>query len=243
MPPSLRDWVAEDHLVWTVLAAVAEMDLSALLDEPVQRVPYIFIAPDDPSAIGEIARRVYRKHYGRPWNARCPRPVAAGKDPRRRCRRDARRASELRVLRRRIRRRADPVRPSRRATLDPRAPAGPLAARSPTRAGTQPPTATQAPPALGTDHEYVRSRPRGSSPPSLCTSKEQPGRLSNGARPATRASRRVPPAVVSSSERPGCRSGWRLVGNSVRPVSDAAGACESCDRLASGFIKFAGRLT
>ena len=29
MPPSLRDWVAEDHLVWTVLAAVAEMDLSA----------------------------------------------------------------------------------------------------------------------------------------------------------------------------------------------------------------------
>ena len=29
MPPSLRDWVAEDHLVWTVLAAVAEMDLDA----------------------------------------------------------------------------------------------------------------------------------------------------------------------------------------------------------------------
>ena len=27
MPPSLREWVAEDHLVWTVLAAVAEMDL------------------------------------------------------------------------------------------------------------------------------------------------------------------------------------------------------------------------
>jgi len=27
MPPSLRDWVAEDHLVWTVLGAVAEMDL------------------------------------------------------------------------------------------------------------------------------------------------------------------------------------------------------------------------
>jgi transposase len=29
MPPSLRDWLAEDHLAWTVLAAVAEMDLSA----------------------------------------------------------------------------------------------------------------------------------------------------------------------------------------------------------------------
>ncbi len=29
MPPWLRDWLAEDHLAWTVLAAVAEMDLSA----------------------------------------------------------------------------------------------------------------------------------------------------------------------------------------------------------------------
>ena len=39
------------------------------LDEPVHPVPYIFIAPEDPSAIGEIARRVYRKHYSRPWKA------------------------------------------------------------------------------------------------------------------------------------------------------------------------------
>jgi NTE family protein len=37
--------------------------------EPVQPVPYIFIAPEDPSAIGEIARGVYRKHYRRPWKA------------------------------------------------------------------------------------------------------------------------------------------------------------------------------
>ena len=29
MPPSVRDWVPEDHLVWTVLDAVAELDLSA----------------------------------------------------------------------------------------------------------------------------------------------------------------------------------------------------------------------
>jgi hypothetical protein len=29
MAPSLRDWVAQDHLAWTVLAAVEEMDLSA----------------------------------------------------------------------------------------------------------------------------------------------------------------------------------------------------------------------
>jgi transposase len=28
MPPSLRDWVREDHLVWTILEAVEEMDLS-----------------------------------------------------------------------------------------------------------------------------------------------------------------------------------------------------------------------
>ena len=37
------------------------------LQEPVQPVPYIFIAPEDPSAIGEIAQRVYRKHYGGPY--------------------------------------------------------------------------------------------------------------------------------------------------------------------------------
>jgi hypothetical protein len=30
MPPSLRDWVPEGHLVWTVLDAVVELDLSAI---------------------------------------------------------------------------------------------------------------------------------------------------------------------------------------------------------------------
>jgi hypothetical protein len=29
MPPSLADWVSEDYLVWTVLGAVDQMDLSA----------------------------------------------------------------------------------------------------------------------------------------------------------------------------------------------------------------------
>ena len=29
MPPSLREWVAEDHLVWTILGEVEEMELSA----------------------------------------------------------------------------------------------------------------------------------------------------------------------------------------------------------------------
>jgi hypothetical protein len=28
MPPSLTDWVPEDHLVWTVLGAVDQMDLA-----------------------------------------------------------------------------------------------------------------------------------------------------------------------------------------------------------------------
>ncbi len=31
MPPSLLDWVAEDHLVWTILSSVKEMDLSVFL--------------------------------------------------------------------------------------------------------------------------------------------------------------------------------------------------------------------
>jgi hypothetical protein len=29
MPPSLRDWLPEDHLAWCVLDAVGEMDLAA----------------------------------------------------------------------------------------------------------------------------------------------------------------------------------------------------------------------
>jgi transposase len=33
MPPSVRDWVPEGHLLWTVLDAVAELDLSAIYAE------------------------------------------------------------------------------------------------------------------------------------------------------------------------------------------------------------------
>ena len=33
MPPSMRDWVPEDHLVWTVLDTVGELDLSAIYAE------------------------------------------------------------------------------------------------------------------------------------------------------------------------------------------------------------------
>jgi len=31
MPPSLLDWVAPDHFVWTILSSVEEMDLSPFL--------------------------------------------------------------------------------------------------------------------------------------------------------------------------------------------------------------------
>jgi len=44
MPPSVRDWVPEGHLVWTVLAAVEELDLSAFYaayrDDGYGRPPY-----------------------------------------------------------------------------------------------------------------------------------------------------------------------------------------------------------
>ncbi len=31
MPPSVLEWVPDDHLVWTVLDAVGEMDLGAFM--------------------------------------------------------------------------------------------------------------------------------------------------------------------------------------------------------------------
>ena len=31
MPPSVREWVPEGHLVWTVLEAVGELELSAFM--------------------------------------------------------------------------------------------------------------------------------------------------------------------------------------------------------------------
>ncbi len=33
MPPDLRDWLPADHLVWTVVDAVNEMDLAAFYGE------------------------------------------------------------------------------------------------------------------------------------------------------------------------------------------------------------------
>jgi len=33
LPPSLREWLAEDHLAWFVLDAVEELDLAAFYGE------------------------------------------------------------------------------------------------------------------------------------------------------------------------------------------------------------------
>ena len=30
LPPSLRDWLPEDHLAWFILEAVSQLDLSAI---------------------------------------------------------------------------------------------------------------------------------------------------------------------------------------------------------------------
>jgi len=43
MPPSLREWLAEDHFAWFLLAAVADMDLTA------------FYAPYRPDGHGRAA--------------------------------------------------------------------------------------------------------------------------------------------------------------------------------------------
>ena len=47
MPPSLRDWVAEDHLVWTVLGAVDQMDLGRFAEH--YRLGAAGRAPFDPA--------------------------------------------------------------------------------------------------------------------------------------------------------------------------------------------------
>src|SRR3954471_3376962 len=55
MPPSVRDWVPEGHLVWTVLDAVAELDLSTVYA--------------DCAARGESSSRSIRGRPMRVWTA------------------------------------------------------------------------------------------------------------------------------------------------------------------------------
>jgi hypothetical protein len=47
LPPSLREWLPEDHFAWFVIDAVAEMDLSAFL-RPI-------------ATTGGVARRTIRR--------------------------------------------------------------------------------------------------------------------------------------------------------------------------------------
>jgi hypothetical protein len=49
LPPSLLDWVSPDHLVWTVLASVEELDLSAFYGgwiHPVDATRWCFVLSD-----------------------------------------------------------------------------------------------------------------------------------------------------------------------------------------------------
>ena len=47
MPPSLGDWLREDHLVWTVLGAVDQMDLGRFAEH--YRLGAAGRAPFDPA--------------------------------------------------------------------------------------------------------------------------------------------------------------------------------------------------
>jgi hypothetical protein len=48
MPPSLTDWLPEDHLVWTILGAVEQMDLERF--QAAHRLGAAGRAPYDPAA-------------------------------------------------------------------------------------------------------------------------------------------------------------------------------------------------
>ena len=49
MPPSLIDWVPDDHLVWTVLGAVDQMDLGCFAER--YRLGAAGRAPFDPAVM------------------------------------------------------------------------------------------------------------------------------------------------------------------------------------------------
>ena len=54
MPPSLVEWLPEDHFVWTVLAAVDQMDLDRF--RAAYRLGAAGRAPHDPGRHRRIAR-------------------------------------------------------------------------------------------------------------------------------------------------------------------------------------------
>ena len=62
MPPSLSDWLPEDHLVWTVLGAVEQMDLERFRET--YRLGAAGRAPYDPAMMA--------------WSRCCSTPTRAG---------------------------------------------------------------------------------------------------------------------------------------------------------------------
>jgi hypothetical protein len=70
MPPSVRDWVPEGHLVWTVLDAVGELDLSALSERLVLREALV---------VGARSGAGRRSVRGRPALSGCSARARAGR--------------------------------------------------------------------------------------------------------------------------------------------------------------------
>ena len=121
------------------LAAGAALVLDALLADPLvedlqtlttinrlagpeRQIPYIFVAPPERDTIGQIARDVFRRHYGGLLHARAVTATGVPRALDRRRRRSvARRAAQLPVLRARVREGVDRAGPRRRARLARRA--------------------------------------------------------------------------------------------------------------------------
>src|SRR6201995_2186225 len=59
MPPSLGEWLPEDHLVWTVLGAVEQMDLDRFVEA--YRMGAAGRAPDDPAMMVALLLYAYAR--------------------------------------------------------------------------------------------------------------------------------------------------------------------------------------
>ena len=63
MPPSLVEWLPEDHLVWTVLGAVDQMDLGRFAER--YRLGAAGRAPFDPAVMVALLLYAYARGTGR----------------------------------------------------------------------------------------------------------------------------------------------------------------------------------
>ncbi len=67
MSPSLSEWLPEDHLVWTVLGAVEQMDLERF--RAGYRMGAAGRAPYDPAVLVSLLLYVYARGVRRPASA------------------------------------------------------------------------------------------------------------------------------------------------------------------------------